>query len=76
MTAFIDEVLTAKRLPAPAMRRAIREAAGVTQARLAKEIGVTDRSIANWETGSSRPSPRHLGTYAELLCALQEAMAP
>lgn len=72
VTALIEELITAKRLPAPPMRRAIRQAAGVTQARLAQELNVSDRSIAGWEAGTTNPSPKHRRPYTELLHSLNE----
>lgn len=76
MAALLNEILTAKPLPSPAKRRAIREAAGVSRARFGKEIGVTGRTIVGWELGTVTPRPRHYKAYADLLHALDGLAQP
>lgn len=64
---LIDEVREARRLPAPAAARLIRVSAGVSQTRLAREVGVHRVTIARWEAGTRRPCGRVRGRYAEIL---------
>ncbi len=45
-------------LPGPAERARLREAAGITQARLAQVLQTTTQTVKNWEAGRSRPRPR------------------
>lgn len=70
-----DEVRARRALPAPSMARAIRVSAGVTQERLAREVGVTRATVARWEASTRRPKGAHLERYAAVLAALQEALA-
>jgi len=61
-----------RRLPAPAMRKAIRVQAQATQADLASLLHVQPETICRWESGTRTPSGRHLVRYVELLDELQE----
>ncbi len=71
---LIEEVRARRALPAPPVARAIRKAAGVTQERLAIEIGVTRATIARWESAARRPKGQHRERYAVVLASLQEAV--
>ncbi|MAS37857.1 MAG: XRE family transcriptional regulator [Anaerolineaceae bacterium] len=44
----------------------LRTAAGLTQADLAKAIGVSRRTVGSWETGSKYPKPSHLKSFITL----------
>jgi DNA-binding transcriptional regulator YiaG len=61
-----------RRVPDPAIARAIRKGAGVSQAAVAAEVGVTRQAIALWESGARRPSGAHIDAYAAALAVLQE----
>lgn len=67
----IDEARARRDLPAPSLARAIREAAGVSQAGVARSLGVNRMTVCRWESGDCRPSGDHLHAYAELLRALE-----
>ncbi|MFE3875405.1 telomere-associated protein Tap [Kitasatospora sp. NPDC059146] len=54
-------------LPEPAERARLREAAGVTQAQLAKVLQSTTQTVKNYENGRSTPKPPRLEAYARLL---------
>ena len=69
--ALVDEIRAARRLPPPEVARAIRHAAGASQARCAAEIGVHRVTLARWELGQRRPNGRHREAYAELLTSLE-----
>lgn len=75
MAALLEEVRQARRqahrLPPPHLAKAIREAAGVSQQRLADELGVHRVSVARWELGLRRPRGRLLVAYTDLLDALR-----
>jgi len=72
---LIDEVRQSRRLPSPQMARLIRVSAGVSQERLARELGVHRVTIARWETGERSPRGLTRALYAELLEKLHKAVA-
>lgn len=65
----------ARELPAPALRRAIREAAGVSLRDLAQVVGVSHQTIALYEAGRRRPRPLNLVKYAAALSELVQHVA-
>jgi DNA-binding transcriptional regulator YiaG len=56
------------------MARLIREAAGVSQVRLARELGVHRISVVRWEAGLRVPRGELRRRYVTLLNALREDM--
>jgi len=71
MTTLIDEARARRELPSPALARAIREAAGVSQEGIARELEVTRMTICRWEAGTFKPSGQRRIAYAALLRELQ-----
>jgi HTH-type transcriptional regulator/antitoxin MqsA len=69
---LIEEV-RARQLPAVKVRRAIRRAAGVSQVRMAAELGVHRLTFVRWENGTIEPRDRNRERYAKLLGDLQQA---
>ena len=66
--AAVDALLEGEpQLPPPAERARLREAAGVTQARLAQVLKSTTQTVKNWENGRSEPRPPRLQAYQRLL---------
>ncbi|MEU5298593.1 telomere-associated protein Tap [Streptomyces umbrinus] len=66
--ASVDALLQEEpQLPPPAERARLRGAAGITQARMAKALGVTEQTVKNWENGRSDPKPPRLEAYQRLL---------
>ncbi|MFJ7593012.1 telomere-associated protein Tap [Streptomyces sp. NPDC097617] len=64
----VDALLVGEpQLPSPAERARLREAAGVTQARLAAALKSTPQTVKNWENGRSEPRPPRLQAYLRLL---------
>ena len=59
-------------MPSPTTARLIREAAGVSRARLAREIGVHPVTLGRWEDGRFRPSGAQRVAYLALLEQLKE----
>ncbi len=45
-----------------------RKAKGITQSDLAEQLGVTDRSVSNWETGKNMPDLSLFKPLCEILC--------
>ncbi len=70
MSALLDEVRESLSLPAPDVARQIREAAGVSQARLAAELGVHELTVYRWEAGARAPHGGLRRAYARLLADL------
>ncbi|MFK4070854.1 telomere-associated protein Tap [Streptomyces sp. NPDC029674] len=68
--ANIDALLEEEpQLPPPAERARLRQAAGITQARLAGALKTTTQTVKNWENGRSEPKPPRLEAYQRLLKA-------
>ncbi|MET7458063.1 helix-turn-helix domain-containing protein [Streptomyces sp. NPDC005574] len=66
--ASVDALLKEEpHLPPPAERARLREAAGITQARLATALKTTTQSVKNWENGRSEPKSPRLDAYQRLL---------
>jgi DNA-binding transcriptional regulator YiaG len=73
MSSLVAEVREARTLPRPDVARAIRVTAGVSQARLAAELGVHELTVHRWETGTHSPRGAVRLAYARLLRELDEA---
>jgi DNA-binding transcriptional regulator YiaG len=63
-------------LPPPAMRRALREAAQLSQQDVADGLRhpVSREAVSSWEAGTRHPSSEHLADYVELLGELRELL--
>ncbi|MGV9340911.1 helix-turn-helix domain-containing protein [Streptomyces sp. NPDC003688] len=63
-------------LPPPDERRRLRESRALTQAQVARRLGVSRATVRAWERGRSTPSgPRH-EAYARLLADLADLAGP
>lgn len=49
------------------MRRALREAAGISAAELAQDLSVSRQAVAQWERGERTPRGAHLEAYVQAL---------
>lgn len=58
----------------PTILRSTRDRLGLTQARLAELLSVTEQSVQNWEAGRSEPA--HPGMVRLALDAIQTARKP
>lgn len=54
-------------LPPPAERKRLREAAGLSQAQVAKATDTRREAVGNWESGKTEPRPPQRAAYARLL---------
>ncbi|MFI1815193.1 telomere-associated protein Tap [Streptomyces sp. NPDC020422] len=64
----VDALLAGEpEMPPPAERARLREAAGVTQARLAQVLETSTQTVKNWEAGRSEPRPPRRAPYQRLL---------
>lgn len=59
-------------LPPPILRRAIRKAAGITQAEIADQVGVSRAAVSRWEEGTRNPRRRHRVRYHVVLSDLSQ----
>ncbi|MGW0931044.1 telomere-associated protein Tap [Streptomyces sp. NPDC002644] len=59
-------------LPAPAERKRLREAAGLSQAQVAAALNTRRETVASWESGRNEPRPPQRAAYARLLERLAE----
>ncbi|MFG3390661.1 XRE family transcriptional regulator [Streptomyces sp. WAC05458] len=59
-------------LPPPAERRRLRDAAGLSQAQIAKVLDTRRETVASWESGRNEPRPPQRAAYARLLEKLAE----
>lgn len=71
---LIEEV-RARQLPPLKLRRAVRLAAGVSQMRMATELGVHRLTFIRWENGTHEPRGESRARYAQLLAELQQVSA-
>ena len=76
MSALVDEIRSRPKAPSPRVAQAIRVAAGISQSRLAKELGVHPVTVARWEGGTRTPRGDTLRAYVTLLSELQQAAVP
>ena len=72
MSALLDEVRQSLALPGPNVARQIREAAGVSRARFATELGVHEITVQRWEAGLHAPQGDVRRTYGRLLAELDQ----
>ena len=70
-----DQVTAQATLPAPHTCRGIREAARISQATVAREVGVSAQCIGHWEAGRRRPNGTHVVAYVRLLAMLRDVVS-
>ena len=68
-----EQVEARQALPPPPMRRAIRQAAGVSLDDLAASLGVSREAVRMWEIGRHEPYPQNLSRYLKALGVLRES---
>jgi DNA-binding XRE family transcriptional regulator len=70
IAALLEKAQTSRGLPPPAMRRALRQSAGLSQADVADVLDVTRATIARYELGQRTPKGELLEDYMAVLAAL------
>jgi len=70
-----ETLLIRRRLPDPAMCRAIRVRAGASKQDVATPLGVTRQCITLWESGKRTPQGKNLLAYASVLMLLERLSA-
>ncbi len=72
---LISQVRAARRVPTPAVARAVRQAAGLSQAQIASALGVDRVTVTRWEAGLRKPRGRVARAYSNLIGRLQAEVA-
>ncbi|MFE2188245.1 helix-turn-helix domain-containing protein [Streptomyces sp. NPDC059455] len=70
--ALLEEARLMARMPEPAERLRLRQAAGLSRAQVAAAVGVGRQTVANWEEGTTDPQPPGRLKYLRLLEGLAE----
>jgi transcriptional regulator with XRE-family HTH domain len=67
LSELLEEIRIRRQLPSRAMARAIRLEAGISQAALARALGVHPVTVTRWELGTRRPRGETLAAYVAAL---------
>ncbi|WP_407284828.1 telomere-associated protein Tap [Streptomyces sp. BP-8] len=70
--ALLDQAAAPDSLPAPAERKRLREAGGLSQDQVAKALSVRRETITSWESGRTEPRQPKRAAYIRLLEGLAE----
>lgn len=70
--ATISKVQVRRELPNGATLKALRLAAGLSQADVAREVGCSSAAISHYETGRSRPRPDVARRYLDVIKLVAE----
>ncbi|AEM84211.1 helix-turn-helix domain-containing protein [Streptomyces violaceusniger] len=70
--ALLEEARLTARMPDPAERLRLRQAAGLSRAQVAAAVGVGRQTVANWEDGTTDPQPPGRFKYLRLLEGLAQ----
>jgi DNA-binding transcriptional regulator YiaG len=73
--SLVEEVRASRRLPLPGTARLIRLTAGVSQQRLADELGVHRMTVVRWESGERNPRGAVRARYSDLLEQLRREVS-
>lgn len=72
LDTLLRDRATVRRLPQPAIRRALRKAAGLSQSEVASVLAINRASISRYESGARTPRGNVATRYVELLETLAE----
>jgi DNA-binding transcriptional regulator YiaG len=67
LDAALEQARARRRLPPPRARRRLRERSGVSQAAIARALGVDRATVSRWETGAREPDDQRLSPYLDAL---------
>ncbi|MFG2585845.1 helix-turn-helix domain-containing protein [Streptomyces malaysiensis] len=70
--ALLEVARLTARMPEPAERLRLRQAAGLSRAQVAAAVGVGRQTVANWEEGTTDPQPPGRFKYLRLLEGLAQ----
>ncbi|MFF8842122.1 telomere-associated protein Tap [Streptomyces sp. NPDC015127] len=74
--ALLEQAAAQDTLPAPAERKRLREAAGVSQEQVAQALKVRRETVTSWEAGRTEPRPPKRAAYARFLEGLAAQHPP
>jgi DNA-binding transcriptional regulator YiaG len=74
--AISAKIALRRRLPPPPMRRALRQAAGLSTLEVASCLGVTRQAVSQWERGERTPREELLAAYIDALDAMSTGSRP
>jgi transcriptional regulator with XRE-family HTH domain len=74
MSDISAEVRDRLAAPPPRVAKAVREEAGVSQERLARELGVHRVTLARWESGEHEPRAAARARWATVIRSLRDAV--
>jgi transcriptional regulator with XRE-family HTH domain len=69
---LLERKTTRRRLPAPDVRRLLRERAGLTQTEAGEFLAVLPSTVSRWESGQRTPRGDRLDRYLQLLERLRQ----
>jgi len=70
----LEDAVYARRLCGLGKARALRDAAGLSRADLARKVGCSESAVWAWETGDRAPRGRAASAYGALLRQLAQAV--
>ena len=70
----LEDLLADQQMWTPKLRRAWREAHGLSLQQVADQIGVTRMTVWRWETGARVPRGGNRAAYSRLLRTLRDAI--
>jgi DNA-binding transcriptional regulator YiaG len=73
--AVAEQIHIRRKLPPPQVRRALREANGLSAADLARPLHVTRQAVSKWECGKRTPRGELLQAYLAVLDELAAALS-
>jgi DNA-binding transcriptional regulator YiaG len=74
MSSLVAEMRRRPRSLPPQVAAAIRDAAGISQVRLAEELHVHRVTLARWEAGTHRPRRASHDAWMDLIAELRAAL--
>lgn len=73
---LVKKIRIIRDLPPPAIRRALRVGAGLTEKDIASVLGVTHVTVSRYELGKRTPRGTVLAAYVEVLRTLARETSP
>ena len=75
LSQFLEQARQRRSLPPPAVRRVLREQAGLSQHDVALALGIDRATVSRYESGQRAPRRRLVARYISLLARLATEVA-